>query len=137
MERRSSRKKTARSSKKKKKTARCGRSTMDVGGREQDMAAGRGKRRERGGGVARRSTERRRRWWRGLLGIGGGRYFNYRPPLGSTMPFDQTYTVWISQRRSLTWSFSCVRPSSMASGHARRPRQCTGRVLSTEARPGV
>ena len=41
----------------------------------------------------------------GVAGVGGGRYFNYRPPLGFCGPFDPTCAAEIRQGRGLTWSF--------------------------------
>ena len=52
-------------------------------------------------GTRRRSGKRRRK-----PRSGGGRYFIYRPPLGSSRPFDPTCAAQIRQSRRLTWSSS-------------------------------
>ena len=50
----------------------------------------------------------------GVAGVGGGRYFNYRPPLWPWKPFDETCAVWIGRSRGSDLSF----PVSGAGGRA-------------------
>ena len=73
----------------------------------RDQGYGGGKRRERGGAVASRGPghEAEAALVDGVAGVGGGRYFNYRPPLGFCGPFDPTCAAEIRQGRGLTWSF--------------------------------
>ena len=80
----------------------------------------------------------------GNTGVGGGRYFIYRPPLGSSTPFDLTCAAQIRQSRRLTWSSSSFSGKSVARGgdvlHGScrpSPRLLAGSKMSAAATPAT
>ena len=81
----------------------------------------------RSGGVARGGVCRGR-------AVGGGRYLNYRPPLGSSKPFDQTCMAWIKQGRILTWPFPVLGAGGRVQRNAAAWRAATP-CLGTAVQP--